>query len=307
MPSSLARRLPDWPLELVKSRLSEHHNGDFPRWQVALDELPVMQVESTEFASRISIQGQVDDAAVHAALQRLHPWRKGPFQVGATHIDTEWRSDWKWQRLADAVEPRLRGRVLDIGCGNGYFGWRMLNAGAAEVIGIDPSVLFCMQHLAIQHFIDDPRNQVLPLRIEELPSTVQFDAVFSMGVIYHRRDQAAHVRQIFELTADDGFAVLESLVTEDANDMVPRERYARMRNVWRVPSVQHLVGLMQNAGFSNVNVVDVTTTTTSEQRTTPWMRFESLQEALDPADPTRTVEGYPAPVRATLIGEKNQA
>jgi tRNA (mo5U34)-methyltransferase len=31
------------------------------------------------------------------------------------------------------------------------------------------------------------------------------------------------------------------------------------------------------------------------------MRFESLREALDPTDPSRTIEGLPAPTRAILI------
>jgi tRNA (mo5U34)-methyltransferase len=33
------------------------------------------------------------------------------------------------------------------------------------------------------------------------------------------------------------------------------------------------------------------------------MRFESLREALNPADPARTVEDHPAPIRAVLLGK----
>ncbi|MCK5863518.1 MAG: DUF1698 domain-containing protein, partial [Marinobacter adhaerens] len=50
--------------------------------------------------------------------------------------------------------------------------------------------------------------------------------------------------------------------------------------------------------------VDVTPTTTDEQRSTDWMRFNSLQDFLDPNDPSKTVEGYPGPLRATVIAEK---
>ena len=40
-----------------------------------------------------------------------------------------------------------------------------------------------------------------------------------------------------------------------------------------------------------------------EQRSTEWMRFDSLASALDPNDSGRTVEGWPAPERALLLAE----
>ncbi|MDF4192049.1 DUF1698 domain-containing protein, partial [Ligilactobacillus salivarius] len=45
-------------------------------------------------------------------------------------------------------------------------------------------------------------------------------------------------------------------------------------------------------------------TTTEEQRRTEWMVTESLADFLDPHDPGKTVEGYPAPKRALLIARK---
>jgi len=71
-----------------------------------------------------------------------------------------------------------------------------------------------------------------------------------------------------------------------------------------VPRVAQLSSWLEAAGFTSVRLVDVTATTTAEQRSTPWMTFESLAEALDPADPQRTVEGYPAPVRAALLAAR---
>ena len=55
---------------------------------------------------------------------------------------------------------------------------------------------------------------------------------------------------------------------------------------------------MQSAGYSGVRLLDVNRTNVEEQRSTEWMRFESLPEALDPANPGLTIEGYPAPARA---------
>jgi tRNA (mo5U34)-methyltransferase len=71
-----------------------------------------------------------------------------------------------------------------------------------------------------------------------------------------------------------------------------------MRNVWFLPTVPELERWLVRTGFEDLRVVDVTVTNTGEQRRTEWMTFDSLAAALDPADPSRTVEGWPAPRRA---------
>jgi tRNA (mo5U34)-methyltransferase len=304
---ALPANLPDWPLHLVEQRFNAAYHGDFERWQSAVASLPTHTTTGHAYTDIVSAQLNCDpttQADIEDALQQLHPWRKGPFQIGSVHIDTEWRSDWKWQRLKPALGDLSNQRVLDIGCGNGYFGWRALAAGAQEVIGVDPTILFCMQHQAVQRFMQDPRNWVLPLKIEELPNTVQFDLTLSMGVLYHRRDPLQHVSQLYDLTAPGGRGVLETLVVRDASSLYPSERYARMRNVWCVPSTDQLLEWMQQAGFQDVNVIDISTTTIEEQHSTPWMRFESLVDCLNPQDPTRTIEGHPAPVRMMCQGHK---
>jgi tRNA (mo5U34)-methyltransferase len=298
VPSNLS----GWPLELVTLRLNPDHHGDFKRWSDALAALPLIADPTIDIGDTISITGATDETQLNACLRVLHPWRKGPFRIANTLIDTEWRSDFKWRRLAGAIEPLTDHRVLDIGCGNGYFGWRMLACGAREVIGIDPTILFCMQHQAINHYMQSLQNWVLPLKIEEIPTVEQFDTVLSMGVIYHRRDPVAHVEDVFALTRTGGQAVLESIVADKT--FRPKERYARMRNVWCIPSPADLATWMCDAGFTNVAIVDDCVTTLAEQRSTAWMEFESLAQALDPADNSRTVEGYPAPRRAIVRGTR---
>ena len=221
---------------------------------------------------------------------QLRPWRKGPFSINELYIDSEWRSDMKWDRIKSAIGDLHGQRVLDIGSGNGYFGWRMIAANAKQVIGIDPTPLYCMQHLAIQHFLQDDRNWVLPLRVEEIPKNPKFDTVFSMGVIYHRNDPQDHVRQIFDLTQPGGRAVIESIVTMQGTSIFPEDRYARMRNISCIPDQRTLVDWCLEAGFRDVKLIDVSKTTSAEQRSTKWMVFESLKEALDPVDSTKTVE-----------------
>ena len=123
-----------------------------------------------------------------------------------------------------------------------------------------------------------------------------------MGVLYHRQDPLEHLRALRAQLRPGGELVLETLIVDGATSVLtPADRYARMRNVWQIPDRDTLLRWVESVGFRQPRIVDVTATTTSEQRTTPWMPFESLAQALDPADPSRTIEGYPAPVRAVVI------
>lgn len=278
------------------------------RWIKAIENLPLAEKASAALDSCIAINAHGllagDLVKVERPLMQLRPWRKGPFSINELYIDSEWRSDMKWDRIKSAIGDLHGQRVLDIGSGNGYFGWRMIAANAKQVIGIDPTPLYCMQHLAIQHFLQDDRNWVLPLRVEEVPKNPKFDTVFSMGVIYHRNDPQDHVRQIFDLTQPRGRAVIESIVTMQGTSIFPENRYARMRNISCIPDQRTLVDWCLEAGFRDVKLIDVSKTTSAEQRSTKWMVFESLKEALDPTDSTKTVEGYHAPIRAAILAYK---
>jgi len=300
--------LSSWTTTLPKQiaiGLSEKRWGDLPRWKSVLDELP--SIEPTDLNlnnAAIEVIGELSDSqrmALKEALVRLHPWRKGPFKLFDIEIDTEWRSDWKWDRLKDQILPLENKRVLDIGCGSGYHCWRMRGAGADLVVGIEPSPLFIAQFFTLQHFINDHKVGVLPLRVEDLPDQMQFfDTTFSMGVLYHRRSPIDHLVTLKDTLRKGGELVLETLVIEGDVDtvLVPKGRYAKMGNVWFIPSTLALEKWLQKVGFNQVRLLDVTTTSTEEQRQTPWMTFQSLEDFLDPADQNLTIEGYPAPKRA---------
>lgn len=287
--------------------LSVERFGDLPRWRAALAALPALSTASLQLSSaRVGALGDIsaeDRTQLEQALMGLHPWRKGPFELFGLHIDTEWRSDWKWDRLKGALLPLDGRRVLDVGCGNGYHCWRMLGAGAAEVIGIDPTPLFILQFKAIQRYLQLPHIHVLPATLESLPEYLPaFDTVFSMGVLYHRRDPMEHLTSLKQKLVPGGQLVLETLVIEgdDHALLEPNGRYARMGNVWQLPSPALAVRWLHQAGFSEITIVDVGVTSLEEQRRTPWMTFHSLREFLDPNDPTLTIEGFPAPRRAIL-------
>lgn len=300
--------------ERADQRLEHHEHGDLPRWQAALRALPRVEalIRAGQFAPELGAVAE-DQQALAQTLMQLHPWRKGPLNLAGCMMDTEWRSDWKWDRLAPHVQWQ-DARVLDIGSGNGYFGWRMLAAGARLVVGVDPTLLFVMQWLACRHFAGDQANFVLPLGIEDLPGlisdapeTADMDVVCSMGVLYHRRDPVEHLLQLRQLLRPGGQMVLETLVlpNDQAGDLlVPEQRYARMRNVWAIPGTEKLLGWVQKADLNEASLVDVTPTSLNEQRSTEWMTFESLAESLDPSDPQRTLEGYPAPTRAIILARR---
>ena len=292
----------------LPSVLDKAH-GDLPGWLAALAALPVIDPQQVALAHEVSVSTpahiSLDRTLLEAQLRAFCPWRKGPYRIHGVTIDTEWRSDWKWDRVLPHLSPLHDRLVLDVGCGNGYHLWRMAGHGARLVIGVDPSWLFLVQFNAIRHFLgNDWPVHLLPLTSDQLPANLQaFDTVFSMGVLYHRRSPIAHLQELRDCLKPGGELVLETLVIEgDANQvLMPRDRYAKMRNVWFLPSPDMLEIWLARAGFRDCRLVDLNRTSTQEQRSTSWMDFESLPDFLDPADPSRTVEGYPAPVRATLI------
>jgi tRNA (mo5U34)-methyltransferase len=293
----------------ISNGLNQKRYGDLPRWLQALQALPLLQADTVHLnTARVGASAVTPLAAdtkeqLHAALQKLHPWRKGPFDLFGVHIDTEWRSDWKWDRLHTAIDSLQSRRVLDVGCGSGYHCWRMLGDGAAEVIGIDPTPLFVVQFWALQRYLQQDNIWVLPLPMEQVPAKLQaFDTVFSMGVLYHRRSPLDHLQELKDCLRPGGQLVLETLVIEGAlgNTLLPEDRYARMGNVWFLPSTDTLLSWLRKLGFIDTQLIDVCVTSTDEQRSTDWMTFHSLADFLDPEDSGRTIEGYPAPRRAVV-------
>lgn len=287
----------------------ESLHGKFKQWFNAVEHLPELTPSTLDLQQSVTAallpdisQGQREGLEVR--LRQLMPWRKGPYSLYGVNIDTEWRSDWKWERLAPHISPLQNRLVLDVGCGSGYHLWRMVGAGAQLAVGIDPMQLFVCQFEAVRKLLgNDQRAHVLPLGIEQLPELAAFDTVFSMGVLYHRRSPLDHLWQLKNQLVSGGELVLETLVIEgDENAvLVPGERYAQMRNVYFIPSALALVRWLEKCGFVDVRIVDHCVTTLEEQRRTSWMTTESLADFLNPTDHSKTSEGYPAPLRAVIV------
>ena len=300
---------------LIEEALHPEGNGNLPRWLAALQTIsqfkPADQVElnASAITTRSQDFSEKHKQTLEQALRALMPWRKGPYDLQGIYIDTEWRSDWKWDRVLPHLAPLKGRKILDVGCGSGYHLWRMTAEGARLVIGIDPSLLFMAQFLAVRQLVGETSTYFLPLPLEALPESKyggEFDTVFSMGVLYHRRSPIDHIDELKRQMKKGGELVLETLVIPEGHGQIllPDDRYAQMRNVWFLPSVNELAHWLKRCGFENVRCVDLDQTSTEEQRATDWMQWNSLKDFLDPNDPNKTVEGYPAPLRAVMIANK---
>ncbi len=303
---------------LVAAATAPGVHGELARWQVALAALPELTARDVDFdapAVRIGSAETLDAdgrARLSAALDDFVPWRKGPFELFGVRVDAEWRCDLKWARVAPHISDLAGRRVLDVGCGNGYYALRMAARQPALVLGLDPYLLYYLQFRVLRRYLPASASaaanvHVLPLALEALPEdSGAFDTVFSMGVLYHRRSPMDHLLALRRALRPGGELVLETLVVEGGPNevLVPEERYACMRNVWFLPSCASLEGWLRKAGFVEPRLVDRTVTTPAEQRTTRWMPFQSLADFLDPGDAGRTREGYPAPLRATFVASR---
>ena len=304
--------------ETNRTRISSYHqflqekvlketrrHGNTSEWNQVLESIKKTDSSPEDRNGKLSIGDGKTDYSL--ALKRLKPWRKGPILVGSTEIDSEWRSDWKWNRIERHVK-RLEGKyVLDIGAGNGYYLFRMLEAGAELALGIDPTILFNYQFAALQRLSKNNNAFLLPLRSEQLPAFQCFDIVFCMGVLYHRRSPIEQLTELLSFLKPKGQLVLETLILpqqEKSSMLMPKGRYAKMANVWFIPSAEMLGVMLERSGYRDINIVDITATSVDEQRQTEWMDFQSLSDFLDPEDHSRTVEGYPAPTRAIVIARK---
>jgi len=295
-----------------QSFLDSIKQGDWPRWRQRLDQLPRHKPSQFQIAGTIRIGQSTDLTAAEKStlekqLKEFIPWRKGPFNLFGIEIDTEWRSDLKWSRLAHMIAPLKGRRVLDVGSGNGYFSLRMVSEGANLVVGLEPHMAYFAQFCALRNFLPSSPAVLLPIPLEQMPRPLpHFDTVFSMGVIYHRRSPIDHLLHLKDCLCSGGELVLETLVVDGpaGYSLLPRAGYARMSNVWFIPSIPSILQWLDRCGFINVKVISESTTELTEQHPTEWMPFKSLDSALLANNPSQTVEGYPSPKRAILLANK---
>mgnify|MGYP001223148551 FL=1 len=239
----------------------------------------------------------------------LIPWKKGPFDIFGIEIDSEWRSDFKWDRLQTAIGNLQGKRVLDIGCNNGYFMFKMAQFKPELILGIDPVVHCLLQFRLIQRYANLPNTFFELLGVEHVKNFKNFfDEIFYMGIIYHHKNPIQQLIEIREALRPNGRIIFETIGIpgEGPFALFPEDRYAKMRNIWFIPTLSCCVNWLKKAKYKNIEVISSTNLTFDEQRNTPWNPppHQTLKDFLDPQNLSKTIEGHPAPRRFSIIASK---
>jgi tRNA (mo5U34)-methyltransferase len=297
--------------EIIIENAVNKPDGNLSNWMQTLSELPDIETEEGIFirdntwvmAKAKKEASSQQKSELKTALMKLSPWRKGPFDLCGVEIDAEWRADIKWNYLVEGISDLKDKVVLDLGCSNGYYMFRIAEKNPAMVLGIDTSRICWMQFEALQKYLKYPNLFYLPIGFEDMPEECGiFDTVFAMGILYHRKAPFEFLRTLKYMLKPGGELILETITVEgdERTVLVPEDRYAGMKNVWFFPSDKALVVWLKKAGFRNINIVDKYMSTIEEQRQTEWMTNESLKNWLDPNDFSKTIEGLPAPIRTIV-------
>ena len=258
----------------------------------------MLKVKSIKLDDIIEIKTQENPKILELA-KMLKPWRKGPFKINDIFIDSEWRSYIKWNSLKPHLNLENKD-ILDVGCNNGYYMFRMLEMNPKSITGFDPSALFNLQFEFINSFIKSEIEYKL-LGVEHIPYyEKKFDVIFCMGVLYHRRDPIDMLKELKAGLKKQGEVILDTLIIEGTEEIVLSPiRYAKMKNVYFIPTLKALLNWIERAKFSSVEFIGKRYTTTNEQRKTEWIEGESLESFLN-KDQTKTIEGYEPPLRVYL-------
>lgn len=293
--------------EEAAPRLSESR---WSREQAALSQvqhLRVQHLDASGPAVQIGHQDELNAAEgqlLKEALAAFIPWKKGPFSICGHDIDAEWRSDWKWQRLWPAVHSLDQQVVADIGCNNGYYMYRMLAAGAAKVIGFEPMARHALHFQFLQSLYPTPALDFELLGIEHIDLFSEvFDTIFCLGILYHHTDPVGLLRKMARALKYRGriFIDCQGIAGDESVALTPAGRYAGAGGVWFLPTKTCLENWIRRAGYTRIRWIHAAELERAEQRTTAWAPVKSLADFLDPTDPQRTIEGYPAPQRFYLM------
>ncbi len=254
-----------------------------------------VQIQTAQDISTQDIQ------TIQKALALLIPWRKGPFEIFDIDIQTEWRSYIKYDILRPHFD--LKDKVVaDIGCNNGYYMFKMTSDKPRKLVGFDPSALCKLQFDMMNHFIkSDIKFELLGVEHLQLYDH-KFDTIFMLGVLYHRADPIGTLKQLKNALLPRGEVILDTFIIDGDGDicLTPQSRYAMIPNIYFIPTIKALTNWLGRAGFIDIEVLNISQTTTHEQRATRWTFDQSLANFLNPDDHNLTLEGYPAPKRAYI-------
>jgi tRNA (mo5U34)-methyltransferase len=293
-------------LNLRQSRLKSLWSRNFTDFRSALASLPekpkvILELDQPRVTFSDGSLGACRE--IEGALRCFIPWKKGPFEIFGHKIDAEWRSDWKWQRLLGRVGSLAGARVCDIGCNNGYYMFRMAAMNPKFVLGLEPYAKHWFTFQLLNHYAQLKQLYFELLGVEHMslfPNA--FDVVFCLGILYHHKDPVSLLEGIRRSLRKKGrlFIDCQGIAGHAPMALIPGPRYAGARGIWYLPTLPGLKNWLRRAGFQQVSVIFQEKLSMDEQRSTPWAPIDSLRQFLDPNDPEKTIEGYPAPYRFYL-------
>jgi tRNA (mo5U34)-methyltransferase len=282
---------------------------DNKRREELLEKLPFIQNLYLKLEDTITLDSSNilanEKKIIFDIAQELKPWRKGPFKVFDTFIDTEWKSFIKYNLLKPHFN--LKDKVVaDIGCNNGYYLFRMLEQNPKKIVGFDPSVLYKQQFDFINHFAKTKISYEL-LGVEHLPFYEhKFDTLFCLGVLYHRPNPVGTLKDLLQGLEKGGELILDTFMIDGDEPVAlsPGKTYSKIPNIYFVPTIHALQNWFEKAKFSSFEILEIKKTNLEEQRKTAWIEGESLNNFLDPHDSNLTIEGYPAPKRVYVKAKR---
>jgi tRNA (mo5U34)-methyltransferase len=308
----------EFPFEISKiiNKRSEWINRPgFAKYKQILNGVPEIKADFLNVAGEfieLDSKNPIDEEdflKIKETCKNLIPWRKGPFKIFGLDLDSEWRSNLKWDRIKDGIPNLEEKNILDIGANNGYYMFKMAAHGPNLVLGIDPIFHNYAQFCFIQKFAKIPSLRFELLGIEHLKFFKEFfDVVFSMGIIYHHKNPIEQLQDIRNSLRPGGVAILESIGIPGENPIAlfPENSYAKMSNIWFIPTLSCLINWAHKAKFKNIDIISSIKMTLDEQRNTIWCPkpHQSLEDFLDKDNRDKTIEGYDAPRRFCLRLEK---
>lgn len=282
------------------------------RYREAIQSVADIQATSWDFSGdviAIEAEGLATEqqARWDQALRAFCPWKKGPFSLLGHHIDAEWRSEWKWNRILPHIESLQDKVVADIGCHNGYFMFRMADQKPRHVVGFEPYAKHFWNFQLMQNLVRQPNLSFELLGVGHFDYYPRyFDTIFCLGILYHHTDPVGLLRSMRNALAPKGEIIVDcqGIAGDDPLSLTPRGRYANARGIWFLPTLSCLQHWMIRAGFAKVRTIFSEPLSVEEQRPTSWAEVQSLEHFLDPDDPTRTMEGYPAPWRHYIVASR---
>lgn len=290
--------------EQALHQLNEERYAKYKLALEQLHELEALRSDDYLITDGVIKMGLSPNAQQKETLQNIIktfiPWRKGPFELCDQVVDAEWKSDLKWNRLKKQVGSLQGKSILDIGCNNGYFLYQIAKQNPKYLLGIDPVIPYYCQYRLLHTLCPAKNTDFLLAGVEDLPHFEKtFDVIFCMGIIYHHQDPLGILKTIFKCLRPGGLLIMESqgIGHDDPLILMPKNRYLGMPGHWFLPSASALENMLSRTGFQYIETFEKQALSNQEQRATSYSPHNSLDDGLDPNDPSKTIEGHPAPWR----------